>query len=88
MSTTKINTLLAISALVISLVGCSDSDPIRGKFVAGCMHAGAPKTGCLCIYKKLEEQYGQEELERLSMEYPPKDTLMKSTMAAALACRS
>jgi len=69
------------------LVGCSDSDPIRGQFISGCMHAGAPKSDCQCIFGKLEEKYGRETLDRMSMEYPPNNALMESTMKAALACR-
>lgn len=88
MSAPWLYVLTAMSVMVIGLTGCSDSDPIRGQFVAGCMHAGATKSDCHCIYNKLKEKYGHDELNRLSMEYPPGDGLMKSTMAAAMACRN
>lgn len=88
MRVTRLCNWATIGALIVSLAGCSDSDPIRGQFISGCMHAGAPKSDCQCIFGKLEEKYGSEDLDRLSMEYPPNNALMESTMRAALACRN
>lgn len=87
MNTPLSQALVVLTGIAIGIAGCSDSDPTRGKFVAGCLHSGASKSDCLCIYEKLEEGYDSEELERLSMAYPPDDALMENTMKAALACR-
>lgn len=87
MNSARMRIAATMAMITLALVGCSDSDPIRGQFIAGCMHAGAPKSDCQCIFGKLEEKYGRENLDRMSMEYPPNNALMESTMQAALACR-
>ena len=87
MNSAKMRIAATMAMITATLVACSDSDPIRGQFIAGCMHAGAPKSDCQCIFGKLEEKYGRETLDRMSMEYPPNNALMESTMKAALACR-
>lgn len=87
MNSAKMRIVATMAIITAALVGCSDSDPIRGQFISGCMHAGAPKSDCQCIFGKLEEEYGREDLDRMSMEYPPNNALMESTMKAALACR-
>lgn len=78
---------IAIYLMVMGLAGCSDSDPVRAEFVAGCIHSGASKSDCFCIFNELKEKYSSEELDRLGKEYPPEEGLVKSTVAAALACR-
>ena len=87
MNSATMRIVATMAMITAALVGCSDSDPIRGQFISGCMHAGAPKSDCQCIFGKLEEKYGREDLDRMSMEYPPNNALMESTMKAALACR-
>ncbi|MAG68266.1 MAG: hypothetical protein CMK74_20710 [Pseudomonadales bacterium] len=88
MNSATMRIIATMGMITAALVGCSDSDPIRGQFISGCMHAGAPKSDCQCIFGKLEEKYGREGLDRMSMEYPPNNALMESTMKAALACRN
>ena len=87
MSASRLCTPILTVLMVIALAGCSDSDPVRGEFVAGCIHSGASKSDCFCIFNELEEKYSTEELDRLGKEYPPDEGLLKSTVAASLACR-
>ena len=87
MTASLLSTPIVIVFMMVGLAGCSDSDPVRGEYVAGCMHSGASKSDCFCIFSELEKDYSSEELDRLGKEYPPDEGLVKSTIAAALSCR-
>ncbi len=52
---------------VFLLAGCSDDNAkLKGEFIRGCLSGGADKAVCSCIYEKLEDKYGQEELLRIN----------------------
>ncbi len=52
---------------VFLLAGCSDDNAkLKGEFIRGCLSSGGNKTVCACVYERLEDKYGQEELLRIN----------------------
>lgn len=72
----------------IALVSCSDKNSkAKGQFLSGCIKAGAAKSQCSCIYRKLESEYSPEELQQIVQTQPISEKVQAKMVEIAESCR-
>ena len=60
---TKRPAFVAGALLVLALVACtSDYRKARSEFVAGCRDSGPSSSVCNCVFKALEDHYGEGQM--------------------------
>lgn len=81
--------ILPLLPLIASLSGCGDEQSrMRGEFVSGCIHSGASKSACACIFDTITEKHTPNTLMKLMHpDTSPTDPLVQDFKAAALSCR-
>nr|WP_314484472.1 hypothetical protein [uncultured Kingella sp.] len=80
--------------LLLSVAACGNE--AKDEFVAGCMHgtglpSGKAEKTCLCVYDELENEFGEEQMEKwVNPETPPNteefDRFMEVATKATLQC--
>lgn len=80
---------LLLLLLAVSLSGCGDEQSrMKGEFISGCIHSGAKKSVCSCIFDTITEKHAPSTLVRLMHPATPaSDPLVQDFKAAALSCR-
>ena len=79
----QIKSMMVVGLGVLLLSGCSSK--AESEFIRGCkqMSDGAV---CKCIYGKLEDQYGEEQLITHLSKYMPDEAFKASAIQATLKC--
>ncbi|MEG0132124.1 MAG: hypothetical protein RR677_11715 [Acinetobacter sp.] len=57
----KIQTSLALIILTLMIAGCASKT--ERQFISGCKTGGIDGSTCSCIYDRLEDKYGEDDLK-------------------------
>ncbi|WP_151766410.1 hypothetical protein [Acinetobacter seifertii] len=57
----KIQTSLVLISLALMITGCASK--AERQFISGCKTGGIDGSTCSCIYDKLEDKYGEDDLK-------------------------
>ena len=57
----KIQTSLVLISLALIVTGCSSK--AERQFISGCKTGGIDGSTCSCIYDRLEDKYGEDDLK-------------------------
>ena len=84
--------IMLITSVTLSVSACGDP-PGKRAFMEGCesVNGGLSRKECKCVYNKLEEKYGEKELEQLNR-FPDKyskkqiDAVLEDSIKAAVLC--
>ena len=57
----KIQTSLVLISLALMTTGCASK--AERQFISGCKTGGIDGSTCSCIYDKLEDKYGEDDLK-------------------------
>ena len=57
----KIQTSLALISLALMTAGCASKT--ERQFISGCKTGGIDGSTCSCIYDRLEDKYGEDDLK-------------------------
>lgn len=57
----KIQTSLVFISLALMITGCASK--AERQFISGCKTGGIDGSTCSCIYDKLEDKYGEDDLK-------------------------
>ena len=57
----KIQTSLVLISLALMITGCASK--AERQFISGCKTGGIDGSTCSCIYDRLEDKYGEDDLK-------------------------
>lgn len=68
----------------VLLMGCASKT--ERQFISGCKASGVDSDICSCIYNKLEDKYGEEDLKNNMYTFHQTDAFQHDTANATFQC--
>ena len=80
----EMRNVLLVAAASLMMASCGGK--VRSEFVAGCTSQGAPESKCTCLYEKLEDKYGVDDLEAMQNGERMLSGFVEATAVGAAEC--
>ena len=80
----KTLTSLALISLVMMTAGCASKT--ERQFISGCKTGGIEGSTCKCIYKKLEDKYGEDGFKNQLYTMSQTEQFQKDIVQSTMQC--